>query len=97
VVAKRITEVTDKGLITPNDAVSLRQKLVAKREVIAGMIVAEQEKTAKPRPENPRSTRKRFLPIGRKRCHTSETENPQSVPPRPQGPRGGLSHGSSAS
>jgi hypothetical protein len=24
-------------LITPNDAVSLRQKLVAKREVIAGM------------------------------------------------------------
>jgi hypothetical protein len=37
VVAKRITEVTDKGLITPNDAVSLRQKLVAKREVIAGM------------------------------------------------------------
>jgi ribosomal protein S20 len=41
VVAKRITEVTDKGLITPNDAVSLRQKLVAKREVIAGM--SEQE------------------------------------------------------
>jgi hypothetical protein len=37
VVARRITEVTDKGLITPNDAVSLRQKLVAKREVIAGM------------------------------------------------------------
>jgi hypothetical protein len=41
VVARRITEVTDKGLITPNDAVSLRQKLVAKREVIAGM--SEQE------------------------------------------------------
>jgi hypothetical protein len=37
VVAKRITEVTDKGLITPNDAVSLRQKLIAKREVIAGV------------------------------------------------------------
>jgi ribosomal protein S20 len=37
VVAKRITEVEGKGLITPNDAVSLRQKLVAKREVIAGM------------------------------------------------------------
>jgi hypothetical protein len=41
VVAKRITEVLGKGLITPNDAVSLRQKLIAKREVIAGM--SEQE------------------------------------------------------
>jgi hypothetical protein len=36
-VARRITQVEKERLVTPNDAVSLRQKLVAKREVIAGM------------------------------------------------------------
>jgi hypothetical protein len=40
-VARRITQVEKERLVTPNDAVSLRQKLVAKREVIAGM--SEQE------------------------------------------------------
>jgi hypothetical protein len=40
-VARRITEAVSKRRITENDAVSLRQKLVAKREVIAGM--SEQE------------------------------------------------------
>lgn len=36
VVARRITEVENEGRITADDEVSLRQKLVAKREVIAG-------------------------------------------------------------
>jgi hypothetical protein len=36
-VARRITQVEKERLVTPNDAVALRQKLVAKREVIAGM------------------------------------------------------------
>jgi hypothetical protein len=36
-VARRITEAVSKRRITENDGVSLRQKLVAKREVIAGM------------------------------------------------------------
>jgi hypothetical protein len=40
-VARRITEAVSKRRITENDGVSLRQKLVAKREVIAGM--GEQE------------------------------------------------------
>jgi hypothetical protein len=36
VVARRITEVEKKGLITPEDAVALRQKLVLKHDDIAG-------------------------------------------------------------